>query len=95
MNVLSKLAEYPADALLDQAALAEALGVTKRAVRYLVARNELPPPFALCGKRWLAGKVREFLNARQDQAIREAEAAAEHEARLLGEIPAVPRRRAR
>lgn len=95
MNILTKLAEYPPETLLDEEALAAALGVSVRSIRNLVDRHELPRAINLCGKRWRTGTVCEFLKARADQVIREAQAEKAHEAQLLGEIPAVPRRRAR
>ena len=71
--ILKKLAEHPADALLDVGAVAECLGVGERAVRAMVARGELPKGMRLGGKtRWFAGKLREFLSERADKEAGES-----------------------
>ena len=91
MTVLTKLAELPADALLDEEALADALSVTPKSIRNLVARGELSEPFSLCGKRWRVGTVRDFLTARQDAAIEARAQQLAHEERLFSSAP--PRRK--
>ena len=93
--VLTKLAELPPDALLDEAALADALSLSTRSIRNLVDRRELPEPFQLCGKRWRAGTVCEFLTERQNEAIEARAHEAAHEQRLLSSVPSGRRRRAR
>jgi predicted DNA-binding transcriptional regulator AlpA len=67
----------PEKTLLDESALAEALRLSKRTVRRMVARNELPPPFRFAGKStWLSGKVLAHFEARAERMIREARNAA-------------------
>jgi hypothetical protein len=48
--VIDGLARLPNDAILDETALAVALAVSKRTVRRMVGRHELPPPFAFAGR---------------------------------------------
>ena len=48
--IITELATLPDKALLDERALAEALGVTKRTIRRQVGRYELPPPVKLAGR---------------------------------------------
>ena len=67
----------PEKAMLDEGALAAALGLSKRTVRRMVSRNELPPPFRLAGKStWFSGKVLLHIEARADREARDAERAA-------------------
>ena len=78
------LAELPPKALLDETALAAALGVTKRTVRRMVTRFELPPPVALAGRStWIAERVLAHLDARAERAARKAD----QEARRVEMIP--------
>lgn len=84
-RVLRGLAELPPGALLDEAGLAVALGVTARSVRRAVRRFEIPPGLLLGGRRqWLVGRVRAWLDARAAKA----EATAEREAQRLARFPA-------
>ena len=85
-RVLPELAELPAGALLDESALAAALGVTARSIRRAVRRGELPPGVLLGGrKQWIAGRVLTWLEARAAKA----EEAAEREAQRLARLPNV------
>ena len=71
--VSTVLAAYPADTVLDQQALALALGVSSRTIRRMVSRYELPPGLALGGRKvWLAQKVREYLNSRAEEVALES-----------------------
>lgn len=71
------LAALPDRALLDEAALAVALGVCKRTIRKMVSRYELPPPVRQGGRStWLAGKVFAWITARMEAAERKARKAA-------------------
>jgi predicted DNA-binding transcriptional regulator AlpA len=75
--VLLGLAELDPKAMVDQAALAELLGVSSRTIRQMVKRFEIPPPIRLNSRSvWFVGKVLEHLEARaklaQDKADKEA-----------------------
>jgi len=71
---LTALAELPQRAILDERRLAALLGVTRRTVRRMVQRNELPPPVRLAGRScWLAGKVLGHIEQAADRAARDAE----------------------
>lgn len=71
--VVTRLAEVPERTLLDERALAEALGVTKRTVRRMVARYELPPPVRFAGRStWQAGRVLAWFEVRAERAARVA-----------------------
>jgi hypothetical protein len=73
--VLTKLAELPEKAFLDEAALSAVLGVCKRTVRRMVRRFELPPPVRFAGRAtWQAGKILTHFEERAEAAAREAEA---------------------
>jgi predicted DNA-binding transcriptional regulator AlpA len=73
----SALATINADALIDETALAISLNVTKRTVRRMVKRGELPPPIPLAGRStWLVGHVRSHINQRAKEAAEEAAQAA-------------------
>jgi len=70
---LTILAGLPDMAMLDDKALARALGVCQRTVRRMAARYELPPPVRQAGKSlWIAGKVRAWIMERAEQAERKA-----------------------
>ena len=74
---ITGLAEVPAKTLLDETALAKVLQVSKRTVRRMVGRFELPPPIKLRGRSmWFAGKVLDYLEARAERLARDAEKAA-------------------
>ena len=70
----SALAELPDSAMMDLAALAEALGCCQRTARRMIRRRELPPPIKL-GRRsvWTAGRLRAWLDRRAEGAEAEAE----------------------
>lgn len=64
----------PEKALIDECALATALSVSKRTVRRMTSRHELPPPFRFAGKAtWFAGKALAHIEARADRQARDAE----------------------
>jgi predicted DNA-binding transcriptional regulator AlpA len=70
---LTILACLPDMAMLDDRALARALGVCKRTVRRMATRHELPPPIRQAGKSlWIAGKVRAWISERAEQAEQKA-----------------------
>jgi hypothetical protein len=48
-RTITSLATLPGQTLLDETALAGALGLSKRTVRRMVSRHELPPPFRFAG----------------------------------------------
>ena len=74
---ITTLAELPPAALLDETALAAALGVTKRTIRRMVGRYELPPPVRFAGRStWQAGAVLRWFEAAAERKAREAERAA-------------------
>src|SRR5207249_10021577 len=82
-NIITTLAELPDRTLLDETALAEALGVTKRTIRRMVGRFELPPPVRFAGRStWQVGRVVVWFEARADRRAREAE----RQARKLEDI---------
>ncbi len=82
--MITGLAELPGKALLDEGALAGILGVSKRTVRRMVARFEVPPPVMLAGRAtWIAERVLAHLTARAERAARKAEA----EARRIEALP--------
>ena len=68
------LSKLPEKMLLDESALAKILGVTKRTVRRMVNRFELPPPVRLRGKStWFAGRVLRYIEDRAERLQRDAE----------------------
>lgn len=72
--IITQLAEMPPKTLLDEGALAEVLRVTKRTVRRMVSRYELPPGILFGGrKRWQAGKILEYFEAEAERLAKEAE----------------------
>ena len=83
------LAQLPAKALLDEDALAGVLSVSKRTIRRMVARFELPPPIALAGRStWIADRVLAHIEARAERAARKAELEARRIEALPYKIPA-------
>jgi predicted DNA-binding transcriptional regulator AlpA len=77
-RTLTGLADLPERALLDETALAAALACSKRTVRQMVARHELPPPIPLAGRStWVAGRVLAWIEAAAEGAQQAAAAAAE------------------
>ena len=76
--IITRLAELPRATLLDEKALAQTFGVTKRTVRRMVGRYELPPPVSFAGRSmWQVGKVLSWFEARADRLAREAERGAQ------------------
>ena len=62
-NPLTVIAELPADAILDENAMAKAFGCVPRTIRRMVERYELPPGVSIAGKTcWLAGRVRRWID---------------------------------
>lgn len=81
--VIVALVRLPGDALVDEAALAASLDVTKRTVRRMVRRHELPPPVAFAGRAmWQVRRVVAWFEARAERAAR----AAERDARRLDSV---------
>ena len=77
-RVLTGFAGLPADALLDETAVALVLEVSKRTVRRMVARYELPPPVRFAGRStWQAARILAWFHRRADRAEREARRRAE------------------
>jgi len=75
--VVSALAELPDRALLDERALSSALHVTKRTIRRMVARYELPPPVPFAGRSmWQVRRLHEWFDARAERLARDAQRAA-------------------
>ncbi len=70
-KVITSLASLPDDAFLDESALAIALMCSKRTLRRMAARQELPPAIRLGGRAtWQAGRVMAWLKARCEYAER-------------------------
>ena len=77
-TIITKLAELPGEALLDEEALADTLGVTKRTIRRMVGRYELPPPVSFAGRSmWQVGRVLSWFDTRAERLAREAERGAQ------------------
>lgn len=71
---ITDFASLPEGTIIDQAKLAEILGVTTRTVRRMVSRHEIPPAVSYSGhKVWLVGKLQQHLADR----LRAAEISAE------------------
>lgn len=82
--VITRLAELPGQTILDERALAGALGVTDRTIRRMVGRYELPPPIRFGGRAtWQAEAVLRWFAARAERAARDAERRAAAHARLV------------
>ena len=80
----TSLGELHPNTLLDKVALAQALDVSPRTLRRMVARFEVPPGMTLGGKKiWLAGNVLQFLTERANDLAREAERMSKKLQRLL------------
>ena len=76
--IVTALGSVPAGTLLDETALAEVLRISKRTVRAMVGRYELPPPQSFAGRStWIAGRVLVWVNTRAERLEREAEKRAE------------------
>jgi len=70
-KVITSLASLPSAAFLDERALAIALGCSKRTLRRMAARQELPPAIRLGGRAtWQAGRVVAWITARCEHAER-------------------------
>ena len=77
------LHELPDGVLLDLPALAAALQCCERTARRMITRRQLPPGILLGGRNvWYAGRVRQYLAARME----EAEKAALRERARLGAL---------
>ncbi len=72
--VITRLAELPERAMVDEAGLARILGISPRTIRNLVARGEIPPSIII-GKRawWLVGKLLSYLEDRAEESLRQGE----------------------
>ena len=76
-RTITALAKMDDKTMVDESALAAALKLSKRSVRRMVQRNELPPPFRFAGKStWFTGKVLAHIEARAEREARDAERAA-------------------
>ena len=74
-RLITGLADLPGKALLDEQAMAEIFLVSKRTIRRMTARFELPPPVMLAGRStWIVERVLAHIEARADRAARKAEA---------------------
>ena len=83
-KTITCLDELPPSAWLDATALAHALGVSKRTIRRMVARYELPPPVRFAGRStWQVGKVVSWVEARAERVVRAAERDAKRLERLI------------
>jgi predicted DNA-binding transcriptional regulator AlpA len=83
-RIVTRLAELPGKALLDEQAMADAFGVSKRTVRRMVSRFEIPPPVSLAGKAtWVAERVLAHIEGHAERAARKAE----QEARRIEALP--------
>jgi hypothetical protein len=70
----TEIASMPPNSHLDVVALASILGRCKKSIQRAVRRGELPAPFTFMGRHvWLAGKIVDHLQKRQDDALRQAE----------------------
>lgn len=77
-GIYSTLANLPADALIDEVALARAFGVSTRTVRRMVSRYELPPPIRVAGRSiWISSNVIAWLKDMAEKAEKNARKAAE------------------
>lgn len=61
-TVIVGLAELPERALLDEGRLAELLGVSRRTIRRMRKRFEIPPPVRIAGRSmWFSGRVLAYI----------------------------------
>ena len=68
-GIISALAEFPKETLLDESAMGHAFNVCARTIRRMVVRYELPPPIPVAGKSmWIAGRVLAWLEANAERA---------------------------
>lgn len=81
--VIRALADLPERTLLDEAALARAMNISKRTVRRMVSRYELPPPVRFSGRSmWQVGRVLSWFEERADRVARNAD----RQARKLNQL---------
>ena len=72
-GVISALAEFPKEALLNENAMSRAFDVCDRTIRRMVTRYELPPPIRIAGRStWIAGRVLAWLEEMAEQAEKDA-----------------------
>ena len=72
-GIITKLAELPRDAILDEEAMASVFGVVRRTINRMESRYELPPSIRLGGKRcWKAGAVIDWIGASFEGKEKEA-----------------------
>lgn len=72
-KLIVELALLPPGALLDECAMAEVFSVTKRTIRRMVTKREVPPPICLAGRAtWVAGSVVQHITDRVDDAAKRA-----------------------
>lgn len=70
---ITRLAELPEKAIVDEAKLAEICSVTTRTIRNMVARGELPPPMPFGGRAtWIVGRILTWIDERAQKIEREA-----------------------
>jgi predicted DNA-binding transcriptional regulator AlpA len=71
-GIILGLAALPEKAILTEAALATAIGVTQRTIRRMVQRNEIPPPVPLAGQAvWFSGNVLNHIQSRMERRSRD------------------------
>jgi len=72
-RTVTVLADLPPGSMLDEKALAQALGVSTRTVRRMVDKCQLPGGVLLGARKvWFSGKVLAFLSERADRETVEA-----------------------
>jgi predicted DNA-binding transcriptional regulator AlpA len=72
-RVVSAFASLAPETLIDETVVALALRVSKRTVRRMVARYELPPPVRLGGRSmWRVSRIAAWFERRADRLEREA-----------------------
>ena len=73
----SGLAELPGEALLDEKALANLLGISRRTVRRMVYLGQVPAGIKLGGRRvWVVSKLLEYLTEEAERMADVARATA-------------------
>ena len=77
-HVVSGLAQLHPETLVDETALAQVLQVSKRTIRRMVSRYELPPGVPFAGRStWQVGRILAWFQRRADRLEREARRRAE------------------
>lgn len=72
-GIITRLAELPRDAILDETAMADIFDVVRRTIKRMELRYELPPSIRLGGKRcWKAGAVIDWIGASFEGKEKEA-----------------------